>query len=351
LSTVAAGWGDTLQQNAAAYARTALDNIQREFPTAAWYHLRSAEDVPRRPRELTPVFYGSFDWHSCVEMHWVLVRLLRTVPEAIPAAEVRQALNDQFTAEGLAAEADHMGHPSHRGRERPYGWGWALQLVHDVATFDDADARRWSAHLRPLAKALSNNFLEWLPKATYPIRHGVHGNSAFGMSRALPYAREVARTGQPELLEVVTGKALGWFRSDVDYPARFEPSGADFLSPALSEAELMGQLLSPDHFGDWLEAYLPGLASQEPRELFTPVVVSDASDGQIAHLHGLNLSRAWCWRRIADLLPQNDPRAALALSAMRTHAAAGLPHVTGDDYDDYMVEHWLAAYAVLLMTD
>jgi Protein of unknown function (DUF2891) len=337
-------WTDTLRRNAADYARVALENIHREFPSDLWHRMQSAEDAPPgRPRERTPVFYGSFDWHSCVEMHWVLVRLLRSVPDAIPHAEVRDALNHQFTAEGLAAEAGFIGHPSNRGRERPYGWGWALQLIHDVRTWDDTDARQWATNLAPLADALSANFLDWLPKATYPIRYGVHGNSAFGISRSLAYAQAF----EPRLHEVFVGKANAWFRADADYPAAWEPSGADFLSPALCEAELLAQLMSSSEFAAWLERFLPGIAQRSPASMFTPAIVSDASDGQIAHLHGLNLSRAWCWRRIAESLPPADPRIPIALDAMREHAAAALPHVSGDDY---MVEHWLAAYAVLIMT-
>ena len=336
-------WAETLRTNAAEYARTALANIRREFPSALWHQMQHANDLPKRPRERTPVFYGSFDWHSCVVMHWVLVRLLRVVPHFIPEADVRAALNEQFTATGLEAEARFMGDPANRNRERPYGWGWALHLTHDVAGWDDADARRWSDSLTPLATALSGNFREWLPRATYPVRYGVHPNSAFGISRSLPYAR----VADPPLFEMLVEKAQTWFRTDTNYPAAWEPSGADFLSPALCEAELLAQLLPPDEFSKWLSAFLPSLAERHPISLFTPAVVSDSSDGQMAHLHGLNLSRAWCWRRIAESLPSGDPRIPIALEAMRTHAAAALPHVTGDHY---MVEHWLAAYAVLLMT-
>ncbi len=342
-SSVAQEWDQNLASNAATYARTAIENIHREFPSDVWHRMQGPEDLPRRPRERNPVFYGSFDWHSCVEMHWVLVRLLRMQPAHIAQTEVRQVLNEQFTADGLTQEAHFIGDPSNRGRERPYGWGWALQLAADLHAWDDPDARRWMANFRPLAEALSRNFLEWLPRATYPIRYGVHGNSAFGFSRALAYARD---TDSP-LLEALVHKANDWFAGDVDYPAAWEPSGADFLSPALTEAELMGELLTAEEFSSWLDRFLPRIRQQEPAALFTPASVSDPSDGQIAHLHGLNASRAWGWRRIAELLPNGDARIEIALAAMRTHAAAALPHVSGSDY---MVEHWLAAYAVLLMT-
>jgi hypothetical protein len=201
--------------------------------------------------------------------------------------------------------------------------------------------------MAPLAEAITGCFLAWLPKATYPIRYGVHANSAFGLSRALGYARLRAADGDPELLTAITAKALDWFGGDTLYPGGWEPSGHDFLSPALTEAELMAQLLPRDEFAGWLSVFLPGIASGEPGPLFTPAVVSDASDGQIAHLHGLNASRAWCWRRIAESRPAGDPRAEPALAAARIHASAALPHVVGDDY---MVEHWLACYAVLLLS-
>ena len=336
-------WSEVLRQNAGVYAGVALHNIEREFPSDVWHRMQGPEDMPKRPRERTPVFFGSYDWHSCVEMHWLLVRLLRVVPEAVPEAEIRAALSSHFTPEGLEREAEFIGHPSNQGRQRPYGWGWALQLIHDVQSWDDAEARGWSRNLAPLAEALVSNFLEWLPRATYPVRHGVHANSAFGFSRSLSYSRAFNAT----LLEALTSKAMQWFGRDQDYPGQYEPSGADFLSPALTEAELMAQLLPGDAFTSWLEDFLPGIEAGEPRELFTPAVVSDPSDGQIAHLHGLNASRAWCWRRIAELLPPNDRRIEPSLTAMRTHAAAALPHVAGSDY---MVEHWLAAYAVLLMS-
>lgn len=336
-------WREVLRASAAVYARVALENIEREFPSDVWQRMDGPDDLPKRPRERTPVFFGSFDWHSCVEMHWLLVRLLRSVSEAVPASEIRAALNRHFTAEGLQREAEFIGDPRNRGRERPYGWGWALQLVHDVHSWDDDDARTWATHLEPVAQTLTRNFLEWLPNATYPVRYGVHPNSAFGFSRSLGYAR--AR--QPRLLDALTKKAMQWFAHDANYPAEWEPSGADFLSPALTEAELMGQLLPTEDFARWLQRFLPGIADREPRALFTPAVVSDSADGQIAHLHGLNASRAWCWGRLAELLPDGDERIDPALDAMRVHAEASLPHVLGDDY---MVEHWLAAYAVLLMT-
>jgi hypothetical protein len=342
---LAGEWGEVLREHAAGYAKVALTNIAREFPAIAFQLMTGPDDVPKRPRDISPVFFGSLDWHSCVEMHWLLVRLLREVGDAVPAGEIRAALDAQFTGDGLAAEAAFV---ASRGgaREYPYGWGWALLLVHETAGWDDPDARRWAAAMAEFADTLAGRFLARLPKETYPIRHGLHHNSAFGLSRALPYARGLARAGKPELADAITAKALGWYRDDAGYPGDYEPSGNDFLSPALAEAELMAQLLPAAEFAAWLQNFLPGIESGRPAALFTPAVVSDSTDGLIAHLHGLNASRAWCWRRIAESLPGDDPRIGQALLAARVHADAALPQVIGSDY---MVEHWLAAYAVLML--
>jgi hypothetical protein len=279
-------------------------------------------------------------------MHWVLVRLLKTTGGAVPAPGIRAALDRQLTPEGLRTEAEFMRVSG--SFERPYGWGWALALAHELATWpDDQDASRWAAAMEPLAAALTENFLEWLPKATYPVRTGLHANSAFGLSLALPWARRLAAAGQLSLATAIGAAARRWYAADAGYPAAWEPSGHDFLSPALAEAELMACLLPAGEFAPWLAAFLPGLADGTPASLFTPAVVSDSSDGQIAHLHGLNLSRAWCFRRLAETLPPGDPRIAACADAMWRHADASLGHVTGDDY---MVTHWLAAYAVLLFS-
>jgi hypothetical protein len=343
---LAAEWLDRLRPEAGGYARLALENITREFPALVSALMTGPGQFPSRPRDRTPVFYGSFDWHSCVEMHWVLVRLLRMAPDVVPGEEIRSALNAQLTPEGLDREAAYA-RLSGTGL-RHYGWGWALALMHELATWpDDSDAPRWAAAMEPLTAELTASFLGWLPKATYPIRVGVHANSSFALSRALPYARLQAETGRPELAEAIEQTANRWYAADLDYPGGWEPSGHDFLSPALAEAELMARLLQPDHFLPWLGAFLPGLAAGEPAALFTPAVVSDSSDGQIAHLHGLNLSRAWCWQRLAETLPGEDARVAIMLTAARDHAHESLPHAVGSSYT---VEHWLAYYAVLLLT-
>ena len=331
---------ELLPERAAGWAAAGLTNIRQVYPNDLRHMMSGPDDRPL-PEEIHPAFYGSFDWHSCVEMHWMLVRLLRVVPDALAQREVRAALDAHFTVEALGAEAAYVAR--RRFWERPYGLGWALALSHEVSTWDDPDARRWAAAMAPLGEAAAGNLERWLPDAAYPVRHGTHPNSAFGLSLALPYAR----ASRPELARLIADTAERWFAGDTDYPGGYEPSGADFLSPALTEAVLMAQLLPPAAFGDWLDGYLPRLAEGLPAALFTPVEVSDPTDGQLAHLHGLNLSRAWCWRRLAESLPGDDPRVPVMRAAVTRHADASLAQATGGDY---MVEHWLAAYAVLLLT-
>ncbi|OXM46099.1 DUF2891 domain-containing protein [Amycolatopsis alba] len=331
-----------LRTSARDLAETALANVVREYPhhESHWHF----ENVPiPSPKQSHPCFYGSFDWHSCVEMFWVLVRLLRHHPDLVPAAEIRSVLNDHLTAEALAGEVAFFTPDEHRTTQRPYGWSALLELTFETATWDDPDAGRWSTGLRELSAVFVTRYLDWLPQATYPIRYGVHDNGAFGLSRALPYAGHLT---DPRLHQVITETAWRWFGSDHDYPASWEPSGADFLSPALAEAELMARLLPESEFDGWLHRFLPGIADRKPASLFSPAIVTDPSDGQIAHLHGLNLHRAWCWHRLAQALPHGDDRVPAILDAVHTHTQASLPQSTGGAY---MVEHFLAYYALLLL--
>jgi hypothetical protein len=320
---------ELLSAGAAAFAQVALVNVRREFPHHELLLEIDAEPVGR-PRERHPAFYGSYDWHSCVEMHWVLVRLLRVVPALVPADDIRAVLDAHLTADALATEARWFADPNRRTAERPYGWAWALTLAAELGAWPDEDAARWAGNLAPLAGVLVGRYLEWLPLVTYPVRSGMHDNGAFGLSLALPYARRAAGRGDTRLLEAIRGAADRWYAADAGYPAGWEPSA----------------LLQGDAFPGWLDRFLPGLAAREPAALFTPAVVSDPTDGQIAHLHGLNLSRAWCFRRLAETLPGADPRVPVLEAAAREHAGAGMAHVTGSDY---AVEHWLVAYAVLFL--
>jgi hypothetical protein len=337
-------WLGPLHEVADGYAATILRAVRQEYPNDLRHPMAGPDDRPT-PRELHPAFYGCFDWHSSVEMHWALVRLLRLVAVALPAGDVRAVLDDHLTARALATEAAYFA--DHPGFKRPYGWGWTLMLARELVSWEDPDARRWSANIRPLADTIAELFLAWLPRATYPSRDGAHGNSAFGLVRALPFARARAQEGERRLLDAIGEAAGRWYANDRDYPAGWEPDGGDFLSPALAEAELMSEVLEAAAFLDWFDRFLPGLANGEPAALLEPAVVSDPSDSQIAHLHGLNLYRAYAFRRLAEALPPGDRRGPLLRAAAGRHADTSLPAVRGGDY---MVEHWLACYAVLYLS-
>lgn len=341
---------DPLRDHAAAFAETALACVVREYPHAPMVVATEPGPYPRH-RDQHPAFYGAFDWHSAVEMHWVLVRLLRVAPDLVPAAAIRTVLDDHLSEAHLVTEASFFRSGPGRTRERPYGWGWLLTLAHELDTWVD-DGARWAGAVAPLAAVLVDNLLDWLPRQTYPVRAGLHPNSAFGLHRSHDHALDLAAAGDDRLLRAIEDAIRRWYLEDVHYPAHYEPSGSDFLSPALAEAELVSRVLPPRAFAPWFDAFLPLTRDSAPRQLFAPVTVSDPADGQLAHLAGLNLSRAWSLRAIAavlDRLPAGgddaafaDTAAALHASAER-HAEAGLPFVVGGDY---MVEHWLAAYAL-----
>ncbi len=332
-----------LRRIASVYANVIIEAVRQEYPNALHHTMTSPDDRPT-PRELHPAFYGCYDWHSCVEMHWALIRLLRLLPDSLDQEAARSMLTAHLTEQALHQEASYL--QSHRRFERPYGWGWALTLANELDDWEDAEARVWAAAMRPLAQTITELLLEWLPKATYPSRDGMHSNSAFALARSLPWARRLASRGEARLLATISEAADRWYGDDHNYPASWEPSGADFLSPALAEAELMRETLDSAAFLTWLEQFLPELADARPHGLFEPAIVSDETDGQIAHLHGLNLHRAFAWRRLSQALPGGDVRVALLQQAAATHAAASLRAVTGTDY---MVTHWLACYAVLYL--
>jgi len=324
----------------------AVDNIEREYPYMPWMVVEGPGPLPSH-RELHPTFFGSFDWHSCVEMYWVAVRLMRLVPGTAAEARARRAISNLLTDDHIGVENAFLTAPATRNFERPYGWGWLLALQSELEGWDDGDGRRWATTLRPLATTISTSFVHWLPLLTYPQRIGMHANTAFALLRSLDFAESQAHSGDTSLREAIDEAANRFFREDVDYPARYEPSGADFLSAALTEADLMRYLLDGETFPSWLDSFLPDLAISEPHQLFMPAIVSDGSDGQIAHLAGLNLSRAASFLSIAGALPVDDARRQVLEDAAHVHADAALASVSGSHY---MLEHWLAAYATLLLT-
>jgi hypothetical protein len=303
-------------------AAIALACLEREFPFQAGHVMAHATDFAR-PRALHPAFHGCYDWHSAVHAHWLLVRVLQRFPQTGKAQEIRAGLDRTLTADNLVAEARYL--EAHPGFERPYGWAWLLKLAHELKGCTDPQAGAWSAAMAPLALAVERLYLEWLPRQTYPIRSGVHSNTAFALALALDYARSA---GRMELEATVMQRANDYFAADKGCPASWEPSGNDFLSPCLVEAELMRRVV-PD-FAAWLARFL----ATPPRTLLEPVLVSDRGDGQLAHLDGLNLSRAWCLYGIG------------LREAAERHLEAGLAHVASGHYEG---EHWLASFAALAL--
>ena len=322
------------------FARVALSHVTQEFPSKLDHVLNKRADL-KTPSELHPVFFGSFDWHSCVHGYWLLATLLRLFPEMREAKRIEELFDAQLTSAKVKAEVRYLGQPLRATFERPYGWAWLLMLSAELNRHASKKGKRWSDALAPLADAFTQRFLDFLPRATYPTRVGTHFNSAFAIALALEYA-EVA--SNDKLRKTLVKKARGWYSKDSDCQA-WEPGGDDFLSSALVEAECMRRVLKASEFSGWLDRFLPRLAVREPATLFTPAVVSDRSDGKIAHLDGLNLSRAWCWRSIAATWPASDARRGVALEAAETHFAASLPHVAGD----YMGAHWLTTFALLAL--
>jgi len=322
------------------FARIALGHVGREYPNKLDQVLAGPADL-QSPRAMHPIFYGSFDWHSSVHSHWLLARILRRFPGIEAAHAIHAWLDDAFTEPKAAAERAYLDRPAAGGFERPYGWAWLLMLQAELESHDSDDSRRWAAALRPLARAFEARFMTWLPKATYPVRTGMHGSSAFALILAHNYA---SRAANPGFATVLKETARRWFAADAACPA-WEPSGADFLSPTLVEAECMRLTLAPEDFARWFAAFLPDLSQGEPAPLFRPASVSDRADGQIAHLDGLNLSRAWCWRHLAPAAPANARP--LIEDAVERHLSVALPHLSAD----YMGEHWLASFALLALDD
>jgi Protein of unknown function (DUF2891) len=329
---------------ASSFARLALRGITREYPNKPEHVMDDPGDV-RAPRALHPSFYGSYDWHSSVHGHWMLVRLLQVFPDLPEAAEIRRTLDAHLSTANVAAEAAYLERPGTASFERMYGWAWLLKLAEALHGWDDPDGRRWAANLQPLAEAIAGRYLAFLPKQVYPIRRGVHPNTAFGMALALDYARAVGRS---DLESLLVERSRIYFGYDVNVPAAWEPDGDDFLSRALVEADLMRRVLPAPAFARWFHAFLPAIARGEPATLLAPAQVTDRGDPGLVHLDGLNLSRAWCMRAIATALPADDPDRAVLLASATRHAEAALPHVASGDY---LGEHWLASFAVYLLTE
>jgi hypothetical protein len=318
------------------FSGIALGHVTREYPHAL-LHVMDGPGDARTPRDLHPMFYGSFDWHSCVHGWWLLLRLLRRFPGHEHAAAVEKLASVTFTPDKVASELAYFERESARGFERPYGWAWLLALDAEAKA---AGNRSWGVALAPLAEAIAARFKAHLPVLTYPIRTGSHANTAFALVLAADWATE----HDHDLLALITARAEDYYGMDRDGRG-FEPDGDAFLSPLLCEALLMARLLDSNGFRRWFASFLPDAGSDEPAVLFQPPLVSDRSDGKIAHLDGLCLSRAWCLYHIAARLDAGDRAGIAAGKAAEAHIAAGLPHISGD----YAGEHWLATFALLAL--
>ncbi len=335
---------DLTPEGAKRFADLALSCVHQEYPNKIAHVLQSDEDV-KPPRELTPSFYGCFDWHSAVHGHWLLARLSRLYPEAEFATPAMDALKQSLTAKRIGGEVDYIRGEGRESFERPYGLAWLLQLSTELNEWDDPAAEEMAKSLEPLEEIVVERLEEWLPKLAYPIRTGEHSQTAFAFGLMLDWARA---TGHRSLESLLEERVETLYLKDVDCPLTYEPSGQDFLSPCLAEADLMRRVLPEDEFASWLSTFLPVIpAAESDREWLPVAVVTDRSDGKLAHLDGLNLSRAWMLEGIAAGLPDDDPRIETLLKTAAVHADDALEAVDGEHYEG---GHWLGSFATYLVT-
>ena len=330
--------GPLTAESASRFATLALDCMHREYPNKLGQVLKDADGL-RPPRALHPAFYGCFDWHSSVHGHWMLTKLLREFPDLPERDRIVEGLSESLTVDNIAGEVLYFETAS-PSWERTYGWAWLLQYATELETWDHDLGADWAETLEPLAEVVRDRFIEFLPRQEYPVRTGVHPNTAFGLSFAFDYAEAV---NDDELLESVIAAANRYYTDDKDCPVSWEPSGEDFLSPCLEEAALMARVMPAAAYGKWLAGFLPSLTNGAPLE---PANVSDRSDPKIVHLDGLNLSRAWNLLTIANVLEDKEMSATLRAMADR-HLDASLPYVTGEHYEG---SHWLGSFAIYALT-
>lgn len=325
------------------FARLALACVHQEYPNKIAHVLQSDDDVAP-PRELTPAFYGCYDWHSSVHGHWLLARLARTFPDAPFAAEARAALAESLTPEKIAGEVAYLSGEGRISFERPYGLAWLLQLAAELREWGDPQAQRWAETLEPLERLAAARIAEWVPKLTNPIRIGEHDQTAFAFGLILDWTKVSSDTAMRDLL---TSRIGDLYLGDRNCPLAYEPSGQDFLSPCLAEADLVRRVLSPPRYAAWLGGFLPAIPLDGSTGWLPPAMVTDPSDPKLAHLDGLNLSRAWMLEGMAAGLPADDPRVTALEATAAAHREAGLASVTGEHYEG---GHWLGSFATYLVT-
>lgn len=327
------------RDRAEAFARLALAGMEREYPNKPSEVMSGPADI-LSPRAMHPAFYGCFDWHSSVHAHWMLARLLRLFPGMARASEIRARLDGHLTWENLASEAAYFDRPGNRSFERPYGWAWLLRLALELKSWSESEAHRWHGNLAPLEQKVVELAKSYLVKLTYPVRTGVHPDTAFAMGQFLDYARG---TGNRDFERLLLRCARTFYGRDAGYPDAFEPSGEDFFSAGLNEADLMRRVLPTSGFVSWLDRFAPDAFRRPGGSWSRPARVSDVSDPKITHLVGLNLSRAWTLHGVLSALPAEDARRRAMVRARDAHARAGLRYVFSGHYEG---EHWLATFAV-----
>ena len=325
------------------FANLALACVHKEYPNHISHTLNSDADAAP-PRKLTPAFYGCYDWHSSVHGHWLLVRLIRTFPDAPFVPVARQALRQSLTAENIVQEAAYLRGEGRVSFERPYGLAWLLQLVAELHEWDDPQAKEMAANLHPLENVVLERLNNWLPKLSHPVRIGEHDQTAFALGLMLDYARGA---GDAKFADLIVSKARQFYLGDNNCPLAYEPSGEDFLSPCLGEADLMRRVLPGPEFARWLRTFMPQISTSGDDKWLQPVVSPDPSDPKLAHLDGLNLSRGWMLEGIAAGLPKGDERLPSIMTTAKAHRQAGLAAVTGEHYEG---GHWLGSFAVYLVT-
>jgi hypothetical protein len=325
---------------ATSFIEVGLRNTRSEFPNKPDHIITGIHDL-QLPRALHPIFFGSYDWHSCVHNYWMLAYLYRTKTSLPLCREIANLFNASLTPSTVAQETMYIEQPVNRAFARPYGWAWLLMLCAELAQHHSEEGKAWLEALRPLGEAIASRFLEYLERAEYPVRAGTHINTAFSLTLASEYGRYFDQTTLGKRIEE---RARSWYLDDVLYQA-WEPDGTDFLSPALIEAECMRRMLPAAQFISWFDKFLPNLHEGQPATLFRPVRVRDSNDPYLGHLHGLNLSRAWCWRSLSNGLPSSHPSKAIALQAAEHHLRSSVGFCTGD----YMREHWMPTFAILAL--
>ena len=331
------------------FSALALTCVHQEFPNKIARTTNTAEEIGR-PKDLFPAFYGCFDWHSSVHGHWLLVRLLRVGPQDAPWREDAIAkLNQSFTAENMAGEVANFAQPARGSWERPYGLAWYLQLTSELREWagetNGSQAKAWLEALKPLEQDIADSLKAWLPKLAYPIRLGTHNQSAFAFGLMLDWARV---SGDADMERLIVQRSVAFHNDDVNCPLAYEPSGEDFLSPCLMEADLMRRILPRADFSNWLTKFMPSIPVNGSGDWLAPGIVKDASDGKLVHLDGVNSSRAWNLYNIARALPDGDARKASLVAAAKIHADTGVAAVSAEHYSG---SHWLASFATYLMTD